>query len=92
MSREKLPNKLGNHPLSPRIVVPLECPYEVQEPRKTETEGGEEMNERTLRRRIAVLLVTAFLSVMGGFATTAFVFDDDAAAAPRRGSGGSGTY
>jgi hypothetical protein len=45
------------------------------------------MNEVTLRRRVAVLLVTAFLSVMGGFATTAFVADD-AGAGNRRSSGG----
>jgi hypothetical protein len=48
------------------------------------------MNQMTLRRRIAVLLVTAFLLVMGGFATTAFVFDADAAAAPGKGPGGPG--
>jgi hypothetical protein len=49
------------------------------------------MNEVTLRRRVAVLLVTAFLMVMGGFATTAFVFDDAAnAGAPGRGPGGPG--
>jgi hypothetical protein len=41
------------------------------------------MNEMALRRRISVLLVTAFLSVMGGFATTAFGFADHADA--RRG-------
>ena len=45
------------------------------------------MNEMTLRRRIAVLLVTAFLLVMGGFATTA-IMADDADAGIRRGSGG----
>jgi hypothetical protein len=45
----------------------------------------------TLRRRIAVLMVAAFLSVMGGFATTAFVFDDDAnAGAPGKRPGGGG--
>jgi hypothetical protein len=47
------------------------------------------MNEVTLRRRVAVLLVTAFLMVMGGFAATAFVADD-AAAVPGRGPGGPG--
>ena len=46
------------------------------------------MNETTLRRRVAVLLVTAFLMVMGGFATTAFVFDDAANAVPGKRPGG----
>jgi hypothetical protein len=41
------------------------------------------MNEVTLRRRVAVLLVTAFLSVIGGFAATA-VMADDADARHRR--------
>jgi hypothetical protein len=47
------------------------------------------MNEKAFRRRIAFLLVTAFLSVMGGFAATAFVADD-ASAVPGRGPGGPG--
>jgi hypothetical protein len=46
------------------------------------------MKALSLRRRIAVPLVTAFLSVMGGFATTAFVFDDAADAVPCKGPGG----
>jgi hypothetical protein len=45
----------------------------------------------TLRRRIAVLLVTAVLSGMGAFATTAFVFDDAADAVPGKGPRGPGT-
>jgi hypothetical protein len=45
------------------------------------------MNEMALRRRTVVLLVTAFLSVMGGFAATA-VMADDADAGIRRGFGG----
>jgi hypothetical protein len=35
-----------------------------------------------LRRRIAVHLVTAFLSVIGGFAATAVMADDSDAAPP----------
>jgi hypothetical protein len=48
------------------------------------------MKALLLRRRIAVLC-SRLLSVMGGFATTAFVFDADAAALPGRGPGGWGT-
>jgi hypothetical protein len=34
--RKNCPNKSGNHPLPPGIVVPLEWPYRVREPHKGE--------------------------------------------------------
>jgi hypothetical protein len=44
------------------------------------------MNERTLTKRIAVMVIAAILTVIGVTATVAAVADDPASAAPRNSS------
>ena len=58
--------------MSPSAQVGSDPPRE----RAPENKGDEEMNETTLRRKIAVLVFAAFVALTGEVATLAVMADD----------------